>query len=56
MACPASQARAVTPRSTAAPEVEHEIRLYAGHDLLHLKQLARIRRAVTRSASGNSCA
>jgi len=27
--------------------VEHMIRLYAGHDLLHLEQLARIRRAVT---------
>jgi uncharacterized damage-inducible protein DinB len=30
--------------------VEHMIRLYAGHDLLHLEQLARIRRAVTQSA------
>jgi len=30
--------------------VEHMIRLYAGHDLLHLEQLARIRRAVTGSA------
>ena len=30
--------------------VEHMIRLYAGHDLLHLQQLARIRRAVTQSA------
>ncbi|MBO0799669.1 MAG: DinB family protein, partial [Blastocatellia bacterium] len=30
--------------------VEHMIRLYAGHDLLHLEQLARIRRAVTPSA------
>jgi hypothetical protein len=28
--------------------VEHMIRLYAGHDLLHLAQLDRIRRAVTR--------
>ena len=27
--------------------VEHMIHLYAGHDLLHLEQLARIRRAVT---------
>jgi DinB family protein len=27
--------------------VEHMIRLYAGHDLLHLEQLARIRRALT---------
>jgi DinB family protein len=27
--------------------IEHMIRLYAGHDLLHLKQLARIRLAVT---------
>jgi hypothetical protein len=26
--------------------VEHMIRLYAGHDLLHLEQIARIRRAV----------
>lgn len=26
--------------------VEHMMRLYAGHDLLHLQQLARIRRAV----------
>jgi len=33
-----------------AESVEHMIRLYAGHDLLHLEQLARIRRAVTRSA------
>jgi hypothetical protein len=31
------------------------IRLYAGHDLLHLEQLARIRRAVTQSTLGNSC-
>src|SRR5262245_28049096 len=30
--------------------VEHMIRLYAGHDLLHLEQLARIRRAVAQSA------
>ena len=29
--------------------VEHMIRLYAGHDLLHLRQLDRIRQAVTRS-------
>jgi len=29
--------------------VEHMIRLYAGHDLLHLEQLARIQRAVTQS-------
>ncbi len=28
--------------------VEHMIRLYAGHDLLHLRQLARIRHAVER--------
>jgi uncharacterized damage-inducible protein DinB len=27
--------------------VEHMVRLYAGHDLLHLEQIARIRRAVT---------
>ncbi len=27
--------------------VSHMIRLYAGHDLLHLKQIERIRRAVT---------
>lgn len=27
--------------------VSHMIRLYAGHDLLHLRQLARIRQAVT---------
>lgn len=27
--------------------VEHMIRLHAGHDLLHLRQLARIRRALT---------
>jgi uncharacterized damage-inducible protein DinB len=33
-----------------AESVEHMIRLYAGHDLLHLEQLARIRRAVTQSA------
>ena len=26
--------------------VDHMIRLYAGHDLLHLRQLARIRQAV----------
>jgi hypothetical protein len=32
-----------------AESVEHMIRLCAGHDLLHLEQLARIRRAVTRS-------
>jgi len=35
--------------------IEHMIRLYAGHDLLHLEQLARIRRAVTQSTLGNSC-
>ena len=29
--------------------LEHLIRLYAGHDLLHLRQLERIRRAVTAS-------
>lgn len=29
--------------------VAHMIRLYAGHDLLHLRQIARIRRAVGRS-------
>jgi DinB superfamily len=28
--------------------VEHMIRLYAGHDLLHLRQLDRIRRAIAR--------
>jgi hypothetical protein len=28
--------------------VEHMVRLYAGHDLLHFAQLERIRRAVTR--------
>lgn len=33
-----------------AESVEHMIRLYAGHDLLHLEQLDRIRRAVTRSS------
>jgi hypothetical protein len=33
-----------------AESVEHMIRLYAGHDLLHLEQLVRIRQAVTRSA------
>lgn len=30
--------------------VEHMVRLYAGHDLLHLRQLDRIRRAVTARA------
>jgi hypothetical protein len=30
-----------------AESVEHMIRLYAGHDLMHLEQLARIRRAIT---------
>ena len=30
--------------------VEHMIRMYAGHDLLHLRQLARIREAVERRA------
>lgn len=30
--------------------VAHMIRMYAGHDLLHLKQLARIRQAVERKA------
>ncbi len=30
--------------------VKHMIRLYAGHDLLHLEQLARIRRTVTQPA------
>jgi uncharacterized damage-inducible protein DinB len=30
--------------------VEHMVRLYAGHDLLHLRQLARIRQAVERNA------
>ena len=30
--------------------VEHMIRMYAGHDLLHLRQLARIREAVERHA------
>jgi uncharacterized damage-inducible protein DinB len=30
--------------------VEHMIKLYAGHDLLHLQQLARIREAVTQTA------
>jgi hypothetical protein len=30
--------------------VEHMIRLYAGHDLLHLQQLARIRNAVTQQS------
>jgi DinB superfamily len=33
-----------------AESVEHMIRLYAGHDLLHLEQLARIRRAITQPA------
>jgi hypothetical protein len=33
--------------------IEYMIRLYAGHDLLHLEQLARIRRAVTQSTLGN---
>ncbi|HYU78676.1 MAG TPA: DinB family protein, partial [Vicinamibacterales bacterium] len=30
--------------------VRHMIRLYAGHDLLHLQQLARIREAVTHTS------
>jgi len=30
--------------------VEHMIRLYAGHDLLHLQQLARIRNALTQES------
>lgn len=30
-----------------AESVEHMVKLYAGHDLLHLEQLARIRRAVS---------
>ena len=30
--------------------VDHMIRMYAGHDLLHLRQLARIREAVERQA------
>jgi hypothetical protein len=30
--------------------IEHMIRLYAGHDLLHLEQLVRIRRALTQPA------
>src|SRR5437867_9563379 len=30
--------------------VAHMIRMYAGHDLLHLRQLARIRQAVERNA------
>jgi hypothetical protein len=30
--------------------VEHMIRLYAGHDLLHLQQIDRVRRAVTHTA------
>jgi hypothetical protein len=28
--------------------VEHMIRLYAGHDVLHLRQIDRIRRAISR--------
>jgi hypothetical protein len=30
-----------------AESIEHLLRLYAGHDLLHLRQLARVRAAVT---------
>lgn len=32
-----------------AESVEHMIRLYAGHDILHLRQIARIRGVVERS-------
>jgi DinB family protein len=34
--------------------VKHMIRMYAGHDLLHLAQLARIRRAVSDVAAGGA--
>jgi len=42
-------ARAGVHEERGEETVEHMIRLYAGHDLLHLRQLERIRRAVTQS-------
>lgn len=46
-ATPADMKRVGVHAERGEESVEHLIRLYAGHDLLHLRQLARIRAAVT---------
>lgn len=43
---PAEQARAGIHAERGEESIAHLLRMYAGHDLVHLRQLARIRRAV----------
>ena len=49
-ASPADLRRVGVHAERGEESVEHMIRMYAGHDLLHLRQLARIREAVERHA------
>jgi hypothetical protein len=49
-ASPADLQRVGVPAERGEESVERMVRMYAGHDLLHLRQLARIREAVERHA------
>jgi uncharacterized damage-inducible protein DinB len=49
-AAPADLERVGVHAERGEESVRHMIRMYAGHDLLHLRQLARIRQAVERNA------
>ena len=49
-ATPADLERAGIHSERGEESVAHMIRMYAGHDLLHLRQLARIREVVERHA------
>ena len=48
-AAPADLKRVGVHAERGEESVEHMIRLYAGHDLLHLNQIARVREAVART-------
>ena len=43
---PAQKARVGVHAERGEESVEHLVRLYAGHDILHLNQIERIRKAV----------
>jgi len=51
-ASPADLERVGVHAERGEESVAHMLRLYAGHDLLHLRQIARIRGAVERRAGG----
>jgi uncharacterized damage-inducible protein DinB len=51
-ASPADLRRVGVHTERGEESIEHMIRLYAGHDLLHLRQIARIREAVGAGGAG----